>query len=224
GLARRLDRSAAVGLAAYSRAHAAAIGAGYEVMMLVAERAADEMRPSLDTPEHDPDSHRVYGSLLLTASLGAATALRRERVDPYAAEAVEVARRIGDAPRAGDPWQTYFGPSNAAIWQMTIAADIGNAGDVLAHAATVDLDVLDSRPRRAAYWTELGRGLALMPGREDDAIEALLQAHSTSPARVATSRYVLGALDELLDRPLRRPSTRAKLALLARRLGHLTAA
>lgn len=217
-LADRLGDPAAAGFAAYSRAHATAVGFGYEGLLVIAEQAADALRPRLGTTSDGLDAYRVYGSLLLTAALGAATARGRQPLDVYYSEAASLAERVGDSPPAGDRWQTYFGPSNAVIWRMTVEADAGAGGRVAELAAEVDLGVLDSRSRRASYWTELGRGLAQVRTREEEAADALLQADRMNPRRVRASSYVRDAVDVMLSRRINRPAVRRKLETLTRRL------
>lgn len=212
--ARELGDPAAVGMADFTRAQAASLGPGFDGALRLAESAADELRPRLGA---DPDCDRVYGTLLATCAWAAAATRHYDRVDTYLNEARQVAQRTGDAPSAGDKWQTYFGPSNLGIWEMGVAVDTGNGGHVEQLAATVNLAVLDTQSRRAQYWTDYGRGLAQIAGRETEAAEAFLRADTIAPARTRNNPAARDAVATMLDRVTRR-SVGQKLTTLAGRM------
>jgi hypothetical protein len=48
---------------------------------------------------------------------------------------------------------------------MSLAVESGKGGKTVEIAPSVDLSVIDSASRRAAYWTELGCGLAQERGK-----------------------------------------------------------
>jgi len=204
----------AVGFADFTRAQASALGPGFEGALRLAENAADELRPHLSG---DAEDERVYGTLLLTAAWAAAATRNYDQVATYVAEAGEMGERTGDADPTGDRWQTYFGPSNTGIWQMSIAVETGEGGKVTELAEGVDLSVIDSKSRRAAYWTELGRGLAQENGRENEAADALLRADHVAPQRTRGNPMVRATVDTMLDRVTQRAAGR-KLSTLASRM------
>lgn len=208
-----LNHDVAIAFADFTRAQASSLN-GYDAALHLATSAADALRPRLGP---DPEDQRVYGTLLLTAAWAAASAHRIDRVQPYVDEAIQVAERTGDSDPAGDRWQTYFGPSNTGIWRMSIAVEGGDGGAVTELARDVDLSVIDTKSRQAAYWTELGRGLAQEPGGEDEAAAALLRADRTAPVRTRHNHYVRAAVDTMLERSTRR-AVGTNLRTLANRL------
>jgi transcriptional regulator with XRE-family HTH domain len=205
----------AAGLAEFTRAHAATFGHGYAGSLLLAERAADALRPQLDG---DEDRTRVYGSLLLTASWAAGIAGRHERVDPYLSEALDLSGRLADPDPVTERYQTMFGPSNSVIWQMSIAVEAGDGGRAAELARTIDPAVVGSKSREAAYWTELGCGLSQERATEAPAVRALLTAERIAPARTRSNGRVRAVVARMLDDAHQR-GTAVDLSRLAHRVG-----
>lgn len=213
--AEELADPVAIGLAEFTRAQASVLGHGYAGALHIAEAAADRMRPVLP---NDDDSLRVYGTLLLTASWAAGIALRPDRGTTYLGEALDVGVRVGDPAQTGDAWQTYFGPTNNVIWQMSIAVEAGDGGRVVELAETANVEVIGSKSREAAYWTELGVGLSHERGAEARAIAALTTADLVAPQRTRNNPQVRAAVSRMLDDARRRATSR-QLSTLAGRVG-----
>jgi transcriptional regulator with XRE-family HTH domain len=203
-----------IALAQYTRAQAASFGHGYAGALHIAETAADDLRAQL---VDDPEDARVYGTLLLTGSW-ADNVAGRGHADAFMAEALDLGARIGDPAKAGDRWQTMFGPSNNVIWQMSIAVEAGHGGRAAELADTIDIAAMPSRSRQAAYWTELGIGLSYERGREQDAIRALMHADEIAPTRTRNNARVRAAVSRMLD-DVRQRATGRQLASLAHRVG-----
>lgn len=203
-----------LGFADFTRAQASSLGPGFEGALQLASDAADRLRPHLNA---DTEDERVYGTLLLTAAWAAAATRNYDQVATYLAEAAEVGARTGDADPAGDRWQTYFGPSNIGIWEMSIAVETGNGGQVTEIAEGVNLSVIDSKSRQASFWTEMGRGLAQEAGRETEAADALLRADKVAPQRTRSNPLVRATVGTMLDRVTQRAAGR-KLSTLASRM------
>jgi transcriptional regulator with XRE-family HTH domain len=213
--AEELGDPVAIGLAEFTRAQASVLGYGYGGALHIAEAAADRMRPVLP---NDPDSLRVYGQLLLTASWSAGIALHPERGESFLTEALDVGVRVGDPPPVGDSWQTYFGPSNNVIWQMSIAVEAGDGGRVVELAEGANVEVIGSKSRVAAYWTELGVGLSQVRGSEARAIAALTTADVVAPQRTRNNPQVRAAVSRMLDEARQRATGR-QLSTLAGKVG-----
>jgi transcriptional regulator with XRE-family HTH domain len=203
----------AVGFADFTRAQASSLGPGYDGALRLAEDAADQLRPYLNGSTED---ERVYGTLLLTAAWAAAATRNYGQVDTFVSEAVEIGARTGHADPAGDPWQTYFGPSNTGIWRMGIAVETGNGGQVREIAEGVDLGVIDSDSRRASYWVEMGRGLAQEAGKETEAADAFLRADAVAPQRTRSNPVVRATVGTMLDRVTQRAAGRKLSTLVSR--------
>jgi len=213
--AQELNDPAAIGFAQFTRSHASVLETGYGSALHIAEQAADEMRPHLS--DDAPEAARVYGTLLLTAAWGASVAGSTSQIDTYVEEAVEVGNRIGDPRPEGDPWQTYFGPTNTRIWQMTIVVEAGEGGKVLELGRDADLSVLDTKSRQAEFWIQFGCGLAQEDNREHAAVSAIMKANRIASQRTRNNPHVRAAVSGLLDRSYRHTSR--QLLGLARYVG-----
>lgn len=213
--AEQLGDPTAIGFADFTRAQVSTLGPGYGGALRLAENAVDALRSHLDS---DPEPYRVYGTLLLTMAWAAEVLHAEGERDTAVAEACAIATRVGDPAPTGDKWQTYFGPANAGIWLMSLAVESGKGGKTVEIAQSVDLSVIDSASRRAAYWTELGCGLAQERGKEAEAVSALLRAEQTARQRTHNNPRVRSVVTTLLDRTHRRALS-TNLRRIASRIG-----
>ncbi|WP_084467538.1 helix-turn-helix domain-containing protein [Actinokineospora inagensis] len=139
---------------------------------------------------------QLAGMLTLTRSLVAAA-------DGEHAERTAALNHAGDLARfagEGNALWFGFGPSNVAVWRMSVALEAGEHGEAARIGATVDHNALPSPTRRSAYWREYGRALARMPNRRDEAVLMLRRAERISPARVHRHPFMHSVLAELLAR------------------------
>lgn len=205
--AEELDDPAWLGLGAYITAGAS----GRARSIVVADRGVAELAPHLD----DRRCREMAGQLHLVASLAETVLGHPDRGEDRIAEAVDLARTVpdGELGFAG----LMFGPTNAAAWRVSSAMerDPGTAAEL---AEKVDVTALPAPVRRAAYWADLGRGLASLRGRREDAIVALRQAEELSPQRVRTHPLAREAVVGLL-RQARRDGEGRELRGLAYRMG-----
>ncbi|MGI9003528.1 MAG: helix-turn-helix domain-containing protein [Pseudonocardia sp.] len=213
--AQDLDDPIAIGFAEFTRSHASVLETGYASALHIAEQAADAIRPYLS--DDDPEAARVYGTLLLTAAWGASVAGNKSQIRTYVDEAAAVGDRVGDPLPEGDAWQTYFGPTNTRIWQMTIVVEAGEGGKVVDLARDADLSVIDSKSRQAEFWTQFGCGIAQEHNRENVAVDAILKANRLAAQRTRNNPHVRAAVSSLLDRSYRHTSR--QLLGLARYVG-----
>ncbi len=158
---------------------------------LVATRSADELQAAAAA---GGPAAEVYGSLHLTAAWVCTVSGRHTDADAHVAEATEVARRTGD----GKAYRLWFGPNNLGVWRMSMAVERGEGGRARELARHVVPARLPSRGRRAAYWIELGRGLAEEPPLRGDAQRALQRAERLAPMRTRMDPYVRMTVRKLL--------------------------
>lgn len=211
--AQEYDDPAAIGLAQYTRAQTSSIGQGYTGALWIAETAADDLRPLVGD---DAEGLRVYGTLLMMAAWAANVA--GQDPEPYRTEAVELGERLGDPDAQSDRWQTLFGRTNNVIWQMSAAVEAGDVKRAAQLAETVDVSVIGSKSREAAFWTELGVGLSRVRGSESAAIDALIRADQVAPERTRNNPAVRAAVSRMIDDVQRRATSR-QLSALASRVG-----
>ncbi|MBV9314088.1 MAG: helix-turn-helix transcriptional regulator [Pseudonocardia sp.] len=200
------------GLAAWARAHA--IGAtARERSRTVALAAADAIAPHLDD---DPAVADVYGSLHLTAALAATTLGRTDDAHAHVTEALDAAARPGSGTEFG---LLSFGPGNVQVWRTLLAVEQGDGGHAVRIARAIDPDTLPAAPtRRAAWWIDIGRGLAMDKATRNDAVRAFRTAEDLAPQRVRSNPFVREIVVSLLGRA-RRDAGGRELRGLAHRMG-----
>lgn len=195
-----------IGLAQFLRSHALrAVGARSRALAL-ADRAADALQPMAD----DGPAGEVYGMLHLTSALSNAASGRQADAQQHLDEAAEVASRTGN----GNSFGLHFGPTNVGIWRVAVAVEAGEGGKVGELARGVAVDTVPSRGRRAAFWSDVGRGLAREPGRQDEARAMIRRAEALAPLQVRANPYVRETVATLLNEAGGR-----ELRELARRMG-----
>lgn len=206
--AAELDEPAYLGLADFTRLHSLPPETKALTGRLAGE-AADRLQPHLA----DPDTAQVYGMLHLSAAFAAAVAVRADDTHAHLAEADAVADRTGEGGFAG----LCFGPTNIGFWRVAIAVELGEGGRVDEIARTVTPEVVDSASRRAAFFSDLGRGYAQVR-RDDRAVRAFCVAERLAPQRIRTSTVVRETVGDILRRA-RREAGGQQLRALARRVG-----
>jgi transcriptional regulator with XRE-family HTH domain len=199
------------GLAAWATADA--IGAlardrAYEVVT----RAADNLAGEMDRPEVG----ELYGLMHLQAALASTVMGKLDQAGAHVNEAGEIARRPGVG--SVNFGHLYFGAGNVMIWRTMLAVESGDGGRVRQIAESVDPDMLpDSVARRAAYYTEIGRGYA-MERRADEAVRAYRTARELAPQRVKANPWIRDSVTDMLERA-RRDAAGRELRGLAHWLG-----
>ncbi|MDQ4032740.1 MAG: transcriptional regulator, partial [Actinomycetota bacterium] len=129
-----------------------------------------------------------------------------------AREHIEEARRI--AARQGEDrndYNTEFGPTNVELHAVSAAVDLGDAGEAIALAASIDTSSL-SAERQARFLIDLARAHA-QRRHVGDATAALLDAEQLAPEMVhghARARETIRELVQLTGR--RTPEELIRLA------------
>jgi hypothetical protein len=191
-VARRLEDPVWTAAAEFLRAHAMMPAGARRSARQVVQRAADALQPHLDTADARP----VYGMLHLTSALNSAALREPRQAAAHIAEAGATAARTGETVA----FQLHFGPTNVALWDLAVAVELGEGGRAAAIAERVDPSVLRSRGRQAAYYADLGRGLAQVRGKDLDALAMLRRAEQLAPQQVRTSPPVRETVAVMLQR------------------------
>lgn len=180
-----------LGLARFLRSHALrAVGARSRALA-TADRAADALQPAAD----DGPAGEVYGMLHLTSALSSVAGGRQDDAERHLDEASEVARRTGD----GNAFGLHFGPVNVGIWRVAVAVEAGEGGKVAELARGVAVDTVPSRGRRAAFWSDVARGLAREPHRQDEARAMIRRAEALAPLQVRANPFVRETVAAMLN-------------------------
>jgi transcriptional regulator with XRE-family HTH domain len=205
-LAREHGGSEIIGLATFGAANG-----------LLAAGEFDEAQAELDSvtvPTTTGTAEQLDGMLALSRSLVAAADKRPGDVDAPLDYAADLATRTGD----GNAYWLDFGPTNVGMWRMGAALEARDFAKTVNIAEGLQPSLLPSATRQATYWSNYGRALARIRGRQDDAVKALRQAELISPARVQRHPFTREVLGELLVRS-RRDAIGRELRGMAYRAG-----
>lgn len=209
--ARALGDPTMIGLAEWR-----AVGAArpYSIALSRVEAAAAELE---DDVGQDAERMQVLGMLHLHASMDCAVVGRPDASREHFTAATELVDRATGAP---DPFELYFGPENLAVWRLSIAVELGESGQAREVARGLPAGSIGSRMRRATYYQDLGRALAV-DGRWREAADALLTAERLSPAEIRVNALARGLAMDLLPR-LPRTAGGIEVRALALRMGIIT--
>lgn len=198
-----------IGLAEYTRAHAALACGLYPRGQIIAERAAQLVRNAIG----HPGGPEVYGQLLLTEAFARFGQGDRGNAMGLILEAAEIADRTGD----NAVLNLHFGPTNVKFWRVSMHADGGDPGDAVAIASrTVPQNVV-AVSRQAAFYLDTGRALAHL-GRDSEALRMIATAERLAPQRVRGDRLAQETVRGLLERS-RRDAAGSELLGLCERMG-----
>jgi transcriptional regulator with XRE-family HTH domain len=178
-----------------------------------AERAANDLQPHV----RDTQGASVLGMISLGAALAAAAIQRSDTAGHWLSEAQSLAARVPDEPARN--WE-QFSATNAGVWGVAISVECGAAGgSVLDRARTVTIDRLEPRSsRRAAFFADVGRGVAREPRMRGEAVRWLRRAEETAPQWIRNSTATRDTVAYLLNRA-RAESGGRELRGMAARMG-----
>lgn len=207
--ARRLEDPALIGVSEFTRANSLPVETS-ALAARVASVAADELQSHVA----EPRTRQAYGMLQLTAALREATAQQASAARARLQDATAEAASLGEPDGFGIS-MLVFGPTNAGVWQMTVATELGDPDEVLRVAATLTPERLPLPQRRANYHALRGRALATVGGRDEDATLAFLKAEEITPQWVRLQSHVRDAARTIITRSARRgrvPRSQRRLA------------
>jgi transcriptional regulator with XRE-family HTH domain len=209
--ARRLDDPVQLGKAAFLRIHSLPKAGACDRTLVQAENAASELEPQAANPL----GLQVLGMLELTAALSAAVAQDEARAQDWLDEAGRLAERVPEVP--DESWMA-FSAANVGVWSVAVGVERGySGGAVLQLAEKVDEGKLAGKQgRRAAFFADVGRGLAREPRTQRDAIGWLRRAEDTAPQWIRNSPAVRGTVTYLLDRAITSAGGRELRGMAAR--------
>jgi transcriptional regulator with XRE-family HTH domain len=211
-VAERLSDPAARGIADFTR-----IQSLPTELKRLSRQLADDATGRLVSHVADEDAGRVYGMLHLVCAYVAAVDRRTDDVRAHLAEAEEIAARLGEADDGG-PAGTWFGPTNVAFWRTAVAVELGEGGRVRELAAGVRPTAVRSATRQAAWYIDMGRGLAQTRRDDREAVAYFTRAERIAPQRVRVNPSVHDTVSAMLRRA-RNASVAAELRDLAQRVG-----
>ncbi|KXK59307.1 XRE family transcriptional regulator [Micromonospora rosaria] len=170
----------------------------------LAARTADRSLAELQADADDTRVRQMLGQLHLSAALTSTVSGRPDVARDHLAEAAREAATLGD-PSDGSGFNGCgFGPTNVGLWEMSIAAELGEYGRVIELSRTVQPQVLIASNRRQAYWLELGRALAGSGRRDGEALAAFVRAERAAPVPFALNPLARDAVVAMVRRAQRR--------------------
>jgi hypothetical protein len=178
----------------------------------VATSAADALADRVEDPDCSPPELSLFGATHLVLAVIAARDNNRSQAREHIDVARTIARRVG-----GDrnDFNTEFGPTNVEIHAVSIATDLGDAGEALEAAAGLDVSGL-SAERQAHFHLDLARAHA-QRRHLGEATAALLAAERLSPEQIHAHALARETIYDLLGLSGRRPTQ--DLQELAQRCG-----
>ncbi|WDZ83245.1 helix-turn-helix domain-containing protein [Micromonospora cathayae] len=170
----------------------------------LAARAADRSVAALQADAGDERVRQMLGQLHLSAALTSTVSGRPDLGRDHLAEAAREAATLGD-PQDGAGFNGCgFGPTNVKLWEMSIAAELGDSGRVIEVSRTVRPRALVASIRHQSYWLDLGRALADSGQRDAEALAAFVQAERAAPAPFALNPLARDAIVAMVRRAKRR--------------------
>jgi len=206
-----LDNPVQLGQAAFVRIHTMPRSGSWERTLDKAEQAADALEPHAKTPL----ATQVLGMLTLSASLSAAAVQDGDRAGQWLDEARILAQRLPDQP--DENWMA-FSATNVGVWRVAVGVERGeSAPGVLQLAGHVREEKLVAKPgRQAAFFADVGRGLAREPRMRNDAVRWLRRAEGTAPQWIRNSAPVRDTVAYLLGRAVATAGGRELRGMAAR--------
>src|SRR5262249_36879984 len=119
-------------------------------------------------------------------------------------ESAAAAARLG---YDGNHRFTTFGPTNVALYRISIAQVLGDNGAAIEHAKTVRPSAIGTPERRGRYWIDLARAYHQW-GKPERCYQALLRAEQAAPADVRYRPPVHRMVEDLLRADRRRVGRR----------------
>lgn len=154
----------------------------------------------------------LYGAMQLVIAALAGFDNDRPAARSALDEAERVAELVGEGSNAYD---TEFSPTNVQIHRVSIAVDLGDAGEAIDVASKLDAEHL-SNERRMRVLLDTARA-HIQRRQFDEAIGALLRAEATAPEHLRSHTVAHETINELLPRD--DAERHDDLLLLAHRVG-----
>jgi Helix-turn-helix. len=176
----------------------------------VAATGIEALAPVAEGDDATAEELSVYGALHLVRAVVHARAGQRPAAREAIAKGREIAVRLGEDR---NDYETEFGPTNVELHAIAVAVDLGDAGEALDVAATVNAANL-SAERQSRMYIDLARAHA-QRRHSGEALQALLTAEQHAAEQVHTHTLARQLVRDLIALAGRRAPE--ELLALARR-------
>jgi len=182
----------------------------YEQAERVAQAAIGALRSRIECKDCRPEELSLYGAMHLVLAVIAA----REGARATARARIDEARKIADhLGEDRNDFNTEFGPTNVRIHAVSVAVDLGDAGEALELAEEVDPSGL-SPERQARFLLDVARAHTQRQ-HIGEAVATLTRAEELAPEMVHGHPQARKTIRDLIQLAGRRAP--AELTMLARR-------
>jgi transcriptional regulator with XRE-family HTH domain len=157
-----------------------------------------------------PEAVSLRGAFHLKASLNLARSTDTEGAIRHLEHAQEAADRLGEDR---NDFEMQFGPTNTALWSVSLPVEMGRGRDAVARAEKVKLPADYSRERRSHFHIDRGRAY-FYNGQREQAVAAFLDAERLAPQATRAHAGVRETVGTMI-----RTQKRGQLVELGIRLG-----
>ncbi len=159
----------------------------------VAFSAVSALEPRIDS-DSDVETLSLYGAFHLVLAVAASRENERTQAHKHIETAREIAARVGGGHNA---FGTEFGPINVALHAVSVAVELGDAGQAIELSKEIDPSAL-SPERQARYLIDLASAYA-MRRQIGDALHCLMEAESLTPEQTRTHPLARSVARDLLQ-------------------------
>jgi transcriptional regulator with XRE-family HTH domain len=128
-------------------------------------------------PSPGPEAVSLRGAFHLKASLNLARATDTDGAVRHLGHAQQAADQLGEDR---NDWQMQFGPTNTALWSVSLPVELGQGKAAVARAEKVTLPADYSRERHSHFHIDRGRAY-FYNGQREEAVAAFLDAERLAP-------------------------------------------
>lgn len=157
-----------------------------------------------------PEAVSLRGAFHLKASLNLARSSDPDGAVRHLGKAQQAADQLGEDR---NDWQMQFGPTNTALWSVSLPVEMGHGRDAVARAEKVKLPADYSRERRSHFHIDRGRAY-FYNGQREQAVAAFLAAEHLAPQATRAHAGVRETVGTMI-----RTQRRGNLVELGIRLG-----
>jgi transcriptional regulator with XRE-family HTH domain len=157
-----------------------------------------------------PEVVSLRGAFHLKASLNLARATDGKTAVTHLKKAEAAAEELGEDR---NDWQMQFGPTNTALWGVSLPVEMGRGRDAVARAEKVKFPAGYSRERHSHFHIDRGRAY-FYSGQREQALRAFLDAERLAPQATRAHAGVRETVGTMI-----RTQKRGELVELGIRLG-----
>lgn len=163
----------------------------FDQVIHTATAAAAVLKPRAH--RDDPQALSLFGAFHLQLAVAAARQNEADRAEKHLRIARTTAQRLG-VDR--NDYETEFGPTNVSVHEVAVAVELGDAGQALRIAETIDASTL-SPERRARLLIDVARAWT-QRRRVAEAVTSLELAERLTPEQIQQHPLVAATIGDLL--------------------------